>query len=147
MYDTTDLPEYKMKALLASLGLIENLNIGGSIIDGLKTQLMQYNPAAVDNNKRILAILTSGLNNAGTSHEFSDINVTLVIASLPDRSDAVTAKMIAMHYQDVFSKHIFDTDNSVCNGVFGAIPTGVQGPYYEDAGRVVFELSLRLLIN
>ena len=149
MYDVAELPESKLEALLSTLGLLGSLDIGGAELAPLVVQIAQYNPGAagISSSDRVLAIIASGSNNIDNSFQYDDLNVTIVISSIADRTDAINAKMIAMLTNDTLTDY---KDASAASGdgdIFGLIPSGVNGPFYEDNGRVVYEISLSLLIN
>ena len=149
MYDVAELPESKLEALLSTLGLLGSLDIGGVALAPLVVQIAQYNPGtpSTTSNDRILAIIASGSNNIANSVQYDDLNVTIVISSIADRTDSINAKMIALLISDTLTDYKDASVTPDDGDIFGLIPSGVNGPFYEDGGRVVYEVSLSLLIN
>jgi hypothetical protein len=143
MFTVADLPEARLKTMLDELGLLDPLDIDGNTLPALTVQLGQYLPEKLDKDERAVAIIANGENNVLDSAFYSDTNAVMIISGQEDRSDLVNAKLLAYTFNETIVKAGESSDGCV----FGLIPTGVQGPFYEESGRVAFEVSTRMLIN
>lgn len=150
MFNINDLPESKLEDKLTELQLLgTQLQIGGETLQVLGVQVGYFNPSAFGENQRIASIMCSGQNNVGSSQIYQDYNATISISGIADRSDAITARMIAHHFDKVLREHTPEPNPTPgqCGHVFGLVPTGIVGPFFEDTGRPVFEVGLRLMIS
>ncbi len=143
MITISDLPETKLKTFLTELGLLGQLSINGDTFPALNVQLGQYLPESVDANTRSVAVVVSGSNNISTSERYDDVNATIILAGKADRSDLINVKMIA----EAFYQTMVDADRDSSGDIMGLVPTGVTGPFYEDSGRVLYEVNTRLLLT
>jgi hypothetical protein len=143
MSTVSDLPESKFKTFLSELGLLGQLNIDGQNIPALTVQLGQYIAKSLKKNERCLALIASGSNNVATSNRYDDVNMTVIISSKEDRSDMITAKLIA----NMFYQTMVDADRDVAGKVMGLTPQGITGPFYDDTGRVAYEVNTRVMLT
>jgi hypothetical protein len=143
MTTIADLPETKFEALLSELGLLGPLSIDGGTVPALTVQVGQYITQNLAKNERCLAIMASGSNNVGTSNRYDDTNMTVVISGKEDTADMIVVKMIANTFYQAF----VDADRSASGDIMGLVPQGVTGPFYDDTGRVSYEVNTGVLLT
>lgn len=136
----TETPEYMLRKMCGELGLLNGLSVDGSAIVDPDIQLGQIIEAKVDNNSRLIGFVANSPEDS-TSDIFSEDIIIIVVMGKADRSDFFAPRVISRTIFNELSKASRSADGTI----FGAIPSGAQGPFYHESGRVVYEVPVRLL--
>ncbi len=139
---TNDLYETMLESKLQRFGALDPISVDGDIEPAINVQLCKYDSNRVDGDERILSIICTGRTDPLNPNFVDTPMFNIIVAGKRDDTDTATTKLIALAIEQTLSSEPADS----CD-IFGVVTNGVQGPLYDETGRVIFEVNGNLSIN